>query len=78
VILGRPRIFRDEDCDQSLDRINDANLAATGAEARSTYNQCVSDGPVFHAKFVNHLLVFLIITRPLVVVQHRRNKLKKS
>jgi hypothetical protein len=61
VILGRPRIFRDEDVDQVLpDRINDADLTTTGTKA--TYNQRVSDGPVFHAKFVNHLLVPLVIT----------------
>lgn len=54
VILGRPRIFRDEDIDQHLpSRVNDADLASGKAKTKSTYNQCVSDGPVFHAKFVH-------------------------
>lgn len=64
VILGRPRIFRDEDVDQHLpDRINDADLASGKVKAKSAYNQCVSDGPVFHAKFVHHSLA-LNITSP--------------
>ncbi|KUJ11099.1 uncharacterized protein LY89DRAFT_739310 [Mollisia scopiformis] len=51
VILGRPRIFRDEDIDQQLpERINDSDLTNTVAKSRSTHNQCVSDGPVLHAK----------------------------
>ena len=53
VILGRPRIFRDEDIDQNLpSRVNDADLVSGKANTKSTYNQCVSDGPIFHAKFV--------------------------
>lgn len=53
VILGRPRIFRDEDVDQQLpDRINDADLVTGNGKTKSMYNQCVSDGPVFHAKYV--------------------------
>lgn len=60
VILGRPRIFRDEDVDQQLpDRVNDADLATGAVKSKSAYNQCVSDGPVFHAKFVR--LFFLVI-----------------
>ncbi|KAL3417444.1 Activator of stress genes 1 [Phlyctema vagabunda] len=51
VILGRPRNFRDEDIDQHLpDRVNDADLTPDGTQAKTAYNQCVSDAPVFHAK----------------------------
>ena len=60
VILGHPRIFRDEDVDQQLpDRVIDADLATGAVKSNSVYNQCVSDGPVFHAKFVR--LFFLVI-----------------
>jgi hypothetical protein len=53
VILGRPRTFRDEDIDQRLpERLNDNELTTTNAKARSAYNQCVSDAPMFHARFV--------------------------
>ena len=51
VILGRPRIFRDEDSDQDLpERINDNDLHTNSFKTHSSYHQCVSDGPVFHAK----------------------------
>jgi hypothetical protein len=63
VILGRPRIFRDEDVDQHLpSRINDADLTSGRAEIKFAYNQCVSDGPVFHAKFVH--LLFVVYNKP--------------
>jgi hypothetical protein len=59
VILGRPRVFRDEDVDQYLpERINDADLGRGRAKMKSAYNRCVSDGPIFHAKSVCHLLLF--------------------
>jgi hypothetical protein len=62
VILGRPRIFRDEDVNQELpDRINDADLVTGVVKTKSAYNQCVSDGPVFHAKFVRPFLFLEII-----------------
>jgi hypothetical protein len=69
VILGRPRIFRDEDVNQELpDRINDADLVTGVVKTKSAYNQCVSDGPVFHAKFVRPFLfleiIFYIIAPP--------------
>lgn len=51
VILGRPRVFRDEDIDQHFpDRLNDADLTANAAKPKSEQSQCVSDGPVYHAK----------------------------
>jgi hypothetical protein len=60
VILGRPRIFRDEDVDQSIpDRLTDADLALANDRIRSSFNQCVSDAPIFHAKYVAELFLFL-------------------
>lgn len=53
IILGRPRTFRDEDVDQQLpQRLNDNDLTFDTANPKLSTNQCVSDGPVFHAKFV--------------------------
>ena len=54
VILGRPRIFRDEDVDQCIpDRLTDADLTTASNKAKSSFNQCVSDAPIFHAKYVD-------------------------
>lgn len=51
VILGRPRVFRDEEIDQELpERVNDADLATHSVGTKSSSKQCVSDAPVFHAK----------------------------
>ncbi len=51
VILGRPRVFRDEDIDQHFpERLNDADLTANVSKPKAAQSQCVSDGPVFHAK----------------------------
>jgi len=53
VILGRPRIFRDDDIDQHFpDRLNDAELSVIGnaAQSKPSKSMSVSDGPVFHAK----------------------------
>lgn len=47
VILGRPRIIRDEDIDQSLpEKLNEPG--SMGARASLS----VSDGPIFHARYV--------------------------
>jgi hypothetical protein len=51
IILGRPRVFRDEDIDQNYpERLNDADLTANASNPKTAQDQCVSDGPVFHAK----------------------------
>lgn len=48
VILGRPRIFRDEDIDQSLPErfVSTVHKPTTGLRA----NQSVWDGPIYHAR----------------------------
>ena len=53
IILGRPRVFRDEDIDQHFPgRLNDADLTTDASKPKAAQSQCVSDGPVFHAKYV--------------------------
>lgn len=53
VILGRPRIFRDEDVDQKLPERSDVDFDSTIKTGnRSKNSHSVSDGPVFHARFV--------------------------
>jgi hypothetical protein len=53
VILGRPRIFHDEDIDQRFpDKLNDIDLATSSVNAKSLHLQSVSDALVFHAKYV--------------------------
>ncbi|GLA54087.1 hypothetical protein AnigIFM63604_011616 [Aspergillus niger] len=48
VILGRPRLWHDEDLDEDLPtRVNDEDL--TMRERRLTRRDCVMDAPVFHA-----------------------------
>lgn len=55
IILGRPRVFRDEDIDQHFpERLNDADLTANSSKPKAAQSQCVSDGPVFHATYVTH------------------------
>ena len=55
IILGRPRVFRDEDIDQHFpERLSDADLTANTSKPRASQSQCVSDGPVLHAKYVGH------------------------
>jgi hypothetical protein len=62
VILGRPRIIRDEDVDQALpSSLSDTDLAKTGVSARSGQSQRVADGPIFHAKYVNFFANLIII-----------------
>ncbi|GKZ23896.1 hypothetical protein AbraIFM66951_010428 [Aspergillus brasiliensis] len=47
VILGRPRLWHDEDLDEDLPtRVNDEDL--TRREKRSSRRDCVMDAPVFH------------------------------
>jgi hypothetical protein len=69
IILGRPRVFRDEDIDQHFpERLNDADLTSDSSKPKAAQSQCVSDGPVFHAKYVTRyvpaflFLPFLDIT----------------
>ncbi|KAH7370038.1 fungal-specific transcription factor domain-containing protein [Rhexocercosporidium sp. MPI-PUGE-AT-0058] len=51
VILGRPRIFRDEDIDQPLPNQSDIDVDFTSKiGARSRNQQSVEDGPIFHAR----------------------------
>ncbi|GLA58880.1 hypothetical protein AtubIFM54640_009608 [Aspergillus tubingensis] len=48
VILGRPRLWHDEDLDEDLPtRVNDEDL--TTRERRLSRRDCVMDAPVFHA-----------------------------
>ena len=50
VMLGRPRIFRDEDIDQILSApLDNFNVSSISTEAR--VSQSVSDGPVYHARY---------------------------
>ena len=59
IILGRPRVFRDEDIDQHFpERLSDADLTANTSIPKASQSQCVSDGPVFHAKYVAHISPF--------------------
>jgi hypothetical protein len=64
VILGRPRVFRDEDIDQHFpERLNDADLTAIASKPKAAQSQCVSDGPVFHAKYVaRHVPISLLLS----------------
>ena len=49
VILGRPRIFRDEDVDQILsEKPNESDWNSSLIESRAVMS--VSDGPVYHAR----------------------------
>jgi hypothetical protein len=48
VILGRPRVLRDEDIDQSL--IETAESSAGESKLGPTAGQNVSQGPVYHAR----------------------------
>ncbi|KAG4436140.1 hypothetical protein IFR05_008383 [Cadophora sp. M221] len=51
VILGRPRIFRDEDIDQPLpnqSEIDADSTSITGPKIRN--RQSVDDGPIFHSR----------------------------
>lgn len=53
VMLGRPRIFRDEDIDQPLPEQSDFSSDSsqrTGVRSKSI--QSVDDGPIFHARSV--------------------------
>ncbi|KAL4986143.1 fungal-specific transcription factor domain-containing protein [Aspergillus falconensis] len=48
VILGRPRLWHDEDLDEELPaRVNDTDLLPTAIQ--SPKRDCVMDAPVFHA-----------------------------
>lgn len=54
VILGRPRIFRDEDIDQPLpnqSEIDAESTSLTGPKHRN--RQSVDDGPIFHARYAS-------------------------
>lgn len=47
VILGRPRLWQDEDMDEDLPtRVNDQDL--TSHESRASKRDCLMDAPVFH------------------------------
>ena len=49
VILGRPRIFRDEDIDQTLpESLSERRWDSSSTESKATLS--VSDGPIFHAR----------------------------
>lgn len=51
VILGRPKLFHDEDIDPSL---SGESSGLDGSSSSGTmFNQSVSEGPVFHAKYVD-------------------------
>ena len=53
VILGRPRIFCDEDIDQHFpDELNDIALTDSEANSKVIYNHCLLEAPIFHAKSV--------------------------
>jgi Fungal specific transcription factor domain len=53
VMLGRPRLFQDEDIDQDLpDRVNDEDMTPTGILVKRKRNDCLMDAPVLHAKYV--------------------------
>lgn len=53
VMLGRPRIFRDEDIDQPLPEQSDfSSNSSQRSGVRSKSIQSVDDGPIFHARSV--------------------------
>ncbi|KAF8858390.1 hypothetical protein BDZ45DRAFT_743429 [Acephala macrosclerotiorum] len=53
VILGRPRVFQDEDTDQPLPERTAEDTAVSGrAKSKPPESLCVSDGPTYHAKLV--------------------------
>jgi Fungal specific transcription factor domain len=67
IILGRPRVFRDEEIDQHFpERLSDADLIASLPKPKAAQSQCVSDGPVFHAKYVACYLRILLILSSLM------------
>ncbi|KAK1141649.1 hypothetical protein N8T08_008913 [Aspergillus melleus] len=48
VILGRPRLWQDEDIDEDLPtRVNDQDL--TSHESRTSKRDCLMDAPIFHS-----------------------------
>ncbi|PLB52341.1 hypothetical protein P170DRAFT_507151 [Aspergillus steynii IBT 23096] len=54
VILGRPRLWQDDDIDEELPtRINDQDL--TSHESRTSRRDCLMDAPVFHTKLAQIL-----------------------
>ncbi|TKA82449.1 hypothetical protein B0A49_00048 [Cryomyces minteri] len=51
VMLGRPRIFHDEDIDQEYpERVNDDDMTTTGISSKPKGDDCVMDAPVLHAQ----------------------------
>ncbi|CZR52324.1 uncharacterized protein PAC_02201 [Phialocephala subalpina] len=51
VILGRPRVFRDEDTDQPLpERTAEDTVVSGRGKSKPSECLCVSDGPMYHAK----------------------------
>jgi hypothetical protein len=64
-MLGRPRLFRDEDVDQLLlSGQNETDSNTAYSKYRLVSNLRVEDGPVFHAKFVElSLISSMVISR---------------
>ncbi|KAJ5344638.1 hypothetical protein N7452_002642 [Penicillium brevicompactum] len=51
VVFGRPRLYQDEDIDQSFpDRINDEDMTPQGPTASDDSTDCHIDAVIFHAK----------------------------
>lgn len=56
VLLGRPRIFQDEDIDQEYpDRVNDEDMMPTGMIPRSVQHDCLEEAPIQLARYVTLL-----------------------
>jgi hypothetical protein len=53
VLLGRPRIFQDDDIDQEYPaRVNDEDMAPTGARPQPIQDDCLGDALIYLAKLV--------------------------
>ncbi len=62
VILGRPRIIRDEDIDQALPSyLDETDLLKAGVSAKSGQSPRVADGPIYHAKLVSFCLDLVVL-----------------
>lgn len=53
VVLGRPRLYQDEDIDQDFpDNVNDEDVTPQGPAISNEPVDCYIDGLIFHAKYI--------------------------
>lgn len=54
VVLGRPRLYHDDDIDQEYpDKVNDEDMTPQGPSLLEPSMDCHIDSLIFHAKYVN-------------------------